>query len=128
VFRDGPRPDAARAGDENVAGQQFRKHQAADAGGRALHPSQPRRLWKNVAIDERRERDVRPRKQLAQRVAIPGVEKRVVRKGAAQMVNEMSRHHPDDSWADDADDDVHGNTRSRKYEVRSQALLLTFDF
>ena len=61
---------------------------------RALHPAQPRRRRKDVAIDERRERDVRLGQQTPQRLAIPGVEERVLRKVGAQPIDEIAAASP----------------------------------
>ena len=101
------RADAAGAGDHDGAREQLGKHQAADADRRALHPPQARRRRKYVAIDKRRERDVGLRQQPPQRVAIPGVEECVLRKIAAELVDEMARHHPGGRGADHGDEDVH---------------------
>ena len=95
VLGNRPGPDAARAGHDHRAGEQLGEHQAADADRRTLHPAQARGRRENVAIDERRERDVGVRQQPAERVAIPGLEKRVLRKVAAELIDEVTRQDPD---------------------------------
>ena len=112
------RPNAARARDHDLAGEQFRKHQAADADRRALHPAQPPERREDVAIDERREGDVGVGKKTTQRLPIPAVEKRVLRKVAPKLIDVAPRHDPGRRRADDADDDDHGTMIMARQEGR----------
>ena len=111
VLGDGLRADAARAGDDDAAGEKLGEHQAADANRGALHPLQTRRRWKDVAVDERCERDVGLGQQPPNGVAVPGVEEGVLRKIASQLIDEVPRQDPDRGRADHADQDLHRRRR-----------------
>ena len=59
VLGDRPRPDAARAREDDRARDKLRAEHAADADRRALHPPKPGQRRECRSIDRRRERDVR---------------------------------------------------------------------
>ena len=65
VLGDRAGANAARAGEDDRARDQFGGENVADARRRRLHPSQPRERRHDVAIDERREGDVRVRQRAA---------------------------------------------------------------
>ena len=98
-----PRAVVMMTGDAN----RLREHQVADPNGRALHPTQARGGRKHIRIDERREDDVRIGQQPAERVAVPGFEKSMLREVALELADEVPRHHPYRRRADDADQDIH---------------------
>jgi hypothetical protein len=88
----------------DVAGRE----QAADADGGTLHPRETGGRREDVAIDERRERDVGVGQQTPERVAIPGFGEGVLRKVAAELVDEVPRHDPRRRGTDYADQDDRG--------------------
>ena len=94
VLGDRARADAARAREDDRARQQLGKHQAADADRRALHPAQARADAKRSRSTNGVKATSASRQQAAQRVAIPGVEERVLRKVGAELIDEARAASP----------------------------------
>ena len=67
----------------------------------------------DVAVHESRKRSVPFGKGMPERLAIPHVDKGVLRKFAPQLIDERPRQNPGLIGVNDADDDVHrtGNLR-----------------
>jgi hypothetical protein len=61
----------------------------------------------DVAVHECRKRSVPFRKGMPERLAIPHVDKRVLRKLAPQLIDKWPRQNPGLIGVDDAYDDVH---------------------
>ena len=124
VLRYRARPDAAGAGHDDAARDELGEHQAADADGGTLDPPQPRGGWKDVAIHERRERDVGIGQVSANRAAVPRLQNPVLGKVAPDPVDERLRDDPDRSRTDNANQNVHhleraqGRLASRPYRDR----------
>ena len=78
-----------------------------DTGSRCLHPFQSCERMNDVAVHECRKRSVPFRKGMPERLAIPHVDKRVLRKLAPQLIDKWPRQNPGLIGVDDAYDDVH---------------------